>query len=103
MKNKNWRNTDQFLMPVNKQIPAKGKYDLYPTLRIEDGKIDEGFASLARAVANEKQLIIDGYVGVFFDKFREKLDAEFRKLGKKTQWHPFAEVLKPENEINRII
>jgi len=66
MKNKNWRNTDQFLMPVNKQIPAKGKYDLYPTLRIEDGKIDEGFESLARAVANEKQLIIDGYVGVFF-------------------------------------
>lgn len=103
MKNKNWRNTDQFLMPVNKQIPAKGKYDLYPTLRIEDGKIDEGFASLARAVANEKQLIIDGYVGVFFDKFREKLDAEFLKLGKKTQWLPIGEALKSENEINQMI
>jgi mannose-6-phosphate isomerase class I len=103
MNKPNWRNTDQFLMPVNKQIPAKGKYDLYPTLKIEDEKIDEGFASLARAVANEKQLIIDGYIGVFFDDFRKKLDAEFRKLGKETQWLSIGEALKSEAEIDQMI
>ena len=43
----NWRKTDQFLMPVSKEVPAKGMYDLYPTLKIEDGKIGEGFESLA--------------------------------------------------------
>ena len=103
MRNGNWRNTDQFLMPVSKPKLEKGNYDLYPTLRIEDGKIDEGFASLARVIADEKQLIIDGYVGVFFDEFREKLDAEFRKLAKKTHWQPISEALKSENEIDRMI
>jgi len=103
MENKNWRNTDQFLMPVNKQIPAKGKYDLYPTLRIEDGKIDEGFASLARAIANEKQLIIDGYIGVFFEDFREKLSTELYKLGKSANWINMGEALKPEAEIDQMI
>ncbi len=99
----NWRNTDQFLMPVNKEIPAKGKYDLYPTLKIENGKIDEGFSSLARAVADEKQLIIDGYIGVFFEDFRESLQAEFVKLGKSVNWINIGDALKPEKEIDQMI
>jgi mannose-6-phosphate isomerase class I len=90
-------------MPANKQIPAKGKYDLYPTLRIEDGKIDEGFASLARAVAVEKQLIIDGYIGIFFDDFREKLTAELEKMGKSARWINISEALKSEAEIDQLI
>lgn len=98
----NWRNTDQFLMPVNKQIPAKGKYDLYPTLRIEDGKIEEGFASLAQAIADEKQLIIDGYIGVFFEDLREKLNAELDKLGKSANWINMGKALKSEAEIDRM-
>jgi mannose-6-phosphate isomerase class I len=103
MKNKNWRNTDQFLMPVNKQIPAKGKYDLYPTLKIEDGKIHEGFASLARAIADEIQIIIDGYIGVFFEDFRNELNAELGKLGKSVEWHSIAEAMKAESEIEQMI
>ncbi|MBV5348951.1 class I mannose-6-phosphate isomerase [bacterium] len=103
MNTTNWRKTDQFLMPVSKEGSAKGMYDLYPTLKIEDGKIAEGFESLAIQLKDEKQVIVDGYIGVFFDDFRENLDAEFRKLGKKTQWQPVEEALKPEGEINRII
>ncbi len=99
----NWRKTEQFLMPVNKVVSAKGMYDLYPTLKIEDGKIAEGFESLARQLKDEKQLVIDGYIGVFFDDFREKLDAEFLRLGKKTYWQPVAEALKPEDEIDLMI
>ena len=99
----NWRNTDQFLMPVNKQIPAKGKYDLYPTLKIEDGKIDEGFASLAHVIAEEKQVKIDGYIGVFFEDFQEKLTVELEKLGKSANWINVSEALKSEAEIDRLI
>jgi mannose-6-phosphate isomerase class I len=103
MQGSNWRKTDQFLMPVSKEAPAKGWYDLYPTMKIEDGKIAEGFESLAWQLKDEKQLIIDGYIGVFFDDFRENLEAEFRKLGKTTFWQSTDEALKPEDQINRMI
>lgn len=90
-------------MPVSKEISAKGMYDLYPTLKIEDGKIAEGFESLAWQLKDEKQLVIDGYIGVFFNDFKEKLDAEFRKLGKKTSWQSTDEALQPEDIVNRMI
>lgn len=99
----NWRNTDQFLMPATKRETEKAKYNLYPTLKIQERKIQEGFATLANEIAREKQLIIDGYIGVFFDDFRKKLDAEFRKLGKETQWLSIDEALKSEAEIDQLI
>ncbi|MDO9254011.1 MAG: class I mannose-6-phosphate isomerase [Bacteroidales bacterium] len=99
----NWRKTDQFLMPVSKEISAKGMYDLYPTLKIEDGKIAEGFESLAWQLKDEKQLVIDGYIGVFFDDFRQKLDAEFRKLGMKAYWQSTNLAMKPEEMIDIMI
>ena len=103
MQGSNWRKTDQYLMPVSKEVPSKGRYDLYPTLKIEDGKIAEGFESLAWQLKDEKQIVIDGYIGVFFDDFREKLEAEFRKLAKTTSWQSTDEALKPEDQINRMI
>jgi len=103
MQESNWREADQFLMPVNKEVSAKGMYDLYPTLKIEDGKIAEGFESLAWQLKDEKQLVIDGYIGVFFIDFREKLDAEFQKLGKKASWQSTDESLKTEELIDRMI
>jgi len=103
MKKENWRKTDQYLMPVSKEVSVKGMYDLYPTLKIEDGKIAEGFESLAQQIAGEKQIIIDGYIGVFFIEFKEKLDAELNKLGKKAAWKSADDALKSEDEINLMI
>jgi len=103
MENEIWRKTDQYLMPTNKEVSAKGMYDLYPTLKMEDGKITEGFESLAKEIARHKTVIIDGYIGVFFDHFRIELDQELEKLGKTVCWHNVAQALKPEDEINRMI
>ncbi len=103
MKKENWRKTDQYLMPGDKKKSAKGMYDLYPTLKIEDGKVLEGFGSLAKQVYGEKQIIIDGYVGVFFADFQEKLNKEFQKLGKKVAWKSTDQALKGETEINQLI
>jgi mannose-6-phosphate isomerase class I len=103
MDNDNWRNTAQFLMPPAKLTPTCGKYDIYPTLKIEENMVHEGFASLAREVAGEKLLVIDGFVGVFFEDFREKLNTELEKLGKSVVWKPVAEALKPDTEIDRLI
>ena len=99
----NWRKTAQYLLPVKKEPEKTGDYDIYPTLKIEPGKIFSGFETLAKAVANEKVLIFDGYVGIFFDDFSKKLNEEFSKLGKKVAWFSMEKALKEETEINRII
>ncbi|MEE4285444.1 MAG: class I mannose-6-phosphate isomerase, partial [Mariniphaga sp.] len=52
---------------------------------------------------NEKVIVIDGYVGVFFDEFRKNLNAEFSRLGKSTHWYFVDEALKDEEEIDRML
>jgi mannose-6-phosphate isomerase class I len=99
----NWRKTAQYLMPAKKEKTATGEYDIYPTLRLDEGKIGIGYESLAKTIANEKVLIIDGYVGVFFDEFSKKLNAEFALLGKKIAWFTVDKALKEEVEIDRMI
>jgi mannose-6-phosphate isomerase class I len=99
----NWRKTAQYLMPAKKEKTAIGEYDIYPTLRLEAGKIGIGFEGLAKTIANEKILIIDGYIGVFFDDFSKKLDAEFARLGKNVAWFSMEKALKEEAEIDRMI
>lgn len=99
----NWRKTAQFIMPAKKEEVKEGEYDIYPTLRLEEGKIGIGFEGLAKTIANEKVLIIDGYIGVFFDDFSKKLAAEFARLGKKVAWFSVVDTLKEEAEIDRMI
>ena len=103
MKKENWRNTDQYLMPVSKEVSAKGMYDLYPTLKIKDGKIFEGFELLAQRILTEKQIIIDGYTGVFFTQFQKRLNAELIKHGKTVVWKSTDDALKTEAEIDKMI
>jgi len=81
-----WRKTAQFIMPAKKEEVKEGEYDIYPTIRLEEGKIGIGYESLAKSLSGEKVLIIDGYLGVFFDDFSKKLNAEFARLGKKVAW-----------------
>jgi hypothetical protein len=61
----------------------KGKYDIYATLPIEVGMVLEGITSLAKAITDEKVIVIDGYIGIFFDDFRKRLEDEFARMGKK--------------------
>ncbi|MCL3779330.1 hypothetical protein EMN47_02910 [Prolixibacteraceae bacterium JC049] len=97
------RKTEQYLLPVKKTELAKGKYDLYPSLKLEPGKIKTGIASLVQGLANEKTLIIDGYIGVFYDEIHKQFTHEFEKLGKKVAWFDVNTALKPVAEIDEMI
>jgi mannose-6-phosphate isomerase class I len=99
----NWRKSDQYLMPAKKGKAEKGVYDIYPTLKIAEGKIMPGYGTFAKTLVNEKVIVIDGYVGVFFDEFRKNLDAEFSRLGKKAAWYSVEEALKNEEEIDQML
>ncbi|MBA7571070.1 hypothetical protein ES708_12826 [subsurface metagenome] len=54
-------------------------------------------------IQNEKNVIIDGYIGVFYDDFRKALDVKLVKLGKKVNWIDISRAMKPEKEIDRLI
>jgi hypothetical protein len=103
METDNWRNTAQHLMPASKDRTEKGRYDIYPTLEIEGGRINVGFESLAEKMKGERTVIIDGYTGVFYDWFREGLDQALRKIHVHALWWEVEAAMKPESEINLLI
>lgn len=97
------RSTSQFLMPYQKDDHAVKGYDIYPSLKLIDGQISTDLALLAQKIANHKTVIIDGYIGVFFECFRDKLNAELSALGHQVNWINIESAYKPEAEIDTLI
>ena len=98
------RKTGQFLLPLKKkQITEKGEYDIYPTFNVGEGKIGAGFDALAKEIVDFKNVRIDGYAGVFYQHFRDRLDEELQNLGKSVNWQFVEDAFKPEEEIEKII
>jgi mannose-6-phosphate isomerase class I len=102
MKNK-WRKTSQHLLPSLRPDPGKDKYDIYPTMKLEDEMIFDGFESLAAVIVNYQTVIIDGYTGVFWGHFREHLDRCITNLGKRTAWKNTSDFLKSPETIRELI
>jgi mannose-6-phosphate isomerase class I len=101
--NEEWRKTDQSLMPAMKPLSSDEGYDIYPAHKIADGLIAEGLISLADVVENYMMVAIDGYQGVFFDRFREELDSILVDRGYSTSWIITNDLLKEEEQINKLI
>lgn len=97
------RETKQFLLPLQKADVAKGNYDLYPTARLDKGAIQAGSKALAECIANEKIIIIDGYVGVFFKEIVKELEEALHQKGKVVNSISMHEVLKSADEIDAMI
>jgi mannose-6-phosphate isomerase class I len=95
-----YRKSSQNLLPESKPQTAAGKYDIYPAHHIADGQISEGFESLANYIGKHNCVMIDGYAGVFYEHFRERLDENLRNTGYKTSWHNTSDYLKSPEEID---
>lgn len=98
-----FRRTAQELAPATYTAPAPGVYDIYPAFPVEAGRIHTGFESLARHIAKESVLVMDGYSGVLWEIFREALDAELHALGITARWISVDDALRPEEKINELI
>ncbi len=104
MENKyEWRKTTQFLAPEKTDASNPGAYDIYPAFPLGSGKIKEGAAALAEWIAQHKQVVIDGYVGVFWNQLVEAVNAELIKKGKKAYWRHVDAALRPSEEIDEMI
>jgi mannose-6-phosphate isomerase class I len=97
------RKTDQFLLPTEKPDRKKGEYDIYPSFKLETGKINKGIPSLAEQLTSCMTIIIDGYVGVDFKALTDQLSAELRKQGKQLSLIDVSQCLRTEDEIEELI
>lgn len=98
-----WRKTKQYLLPEVKPSTNEGHFDIYPSFKLEDNLIHEGFESLADVVQKHKTVIIDGYIGVFYDHFREKLNDCLKNKGLITSWKNTSDFLKNPDAIADIV
>lgn len=102
-----WRKSTQYLMPArladaNRESVA-GQYDIYPTRDLGSGQIEAGFDALAQRLAGAGRVTIDGYPGVLWADFRERLDVALTTLGVTTHWINVAAAMKSTAEIDALI
>ncbi|MBK9388720.1 MAG: class I mannose-6-phosphate isomerase [Bacteroidetes bacterium] len=100
--NMEWRKTSQHLLPDVKPSSEIKSYDIYPSLKLDDNLIFDGFETLAELFIKNRQIIIDGYIGVFYTRFREKLEECFSIYGIRTNWINASDYLKSPSEIGKI-
>lgn len=98
-----YRNTQQFLAPAHHTPGPAGEYEIYPGFPIGEGKIEIGFPALARKLAGRGEIVIDGYIGVFWEHFRERLNEALVALGVQATWLAVENAFLPESEINELI
>ncbi|PWD97856.1 class I mannose-6-phosphate isomerase [Marinilabilia rubra] len=98
-----YRETEQYLLPEEKETPGLGHYDIYPSIRLPEGAISEGVDALARLIANHNRVIIDGFEGVFFKELETALKQELEKAGRTVKIFHVADALKPQKTIDEMV
>lgn len=97
---KTFRKTTQPLLPVSKQ--QNDGYAVFPSYQ-SAFPVYKGFESLAEKIGNEKIVVIDGYVGVLWEYFREQLHAALRSFNKKVFWYDINSCLHSPEKINSML
>ena len=90
-------------MPYQKEGNTSESYDIYPSFKLDDRNIFTDFELLAKKISAHRVVIVDGYIGVYFGLFREKLAKAMASLGVSVNWVDIEEALRPEAEIDRLI
>jgi len=99
-----FRKTGQYLMPHDiSSSREQESYNIYPVFNLAGGLIHGDYNSLAEWIMLHKQVIVDGYVGVFWDIVRETLAKCFDQLNLSVRWINCADFLKNENVIGDLI
>lgn len=96
-----FRKSTQQLLPPSVPENKKGTYNLYPTYPIGKGFIQLGYDSIAKQLSTYSTCVIDGYIGVFWEHFRHKVEAALKELGYTSTWIDISECLLPEESIHK--
>ncbi|MFC6997069.1 class I mannose-6-phosphate isomerase [Rufibacter roseus] len=97
-----FRKSTQYMLPLEKGGDVNG-YDVFPSFKIEDGKIASGFESLADWLSNHKQVILDGDPGVCWNDFTKRLAQVLKNKNVQVELINIETALKPEEQVNGMI
>ena len=78
-------------------------YNIYPVASLGENKIFNGYASLAQWIIKRKTVLIDGYVGVFWEKIQQVLEACMVEQGLKVNWISMDDFLKSSSTIEGMV
>src|SRR5262249_41930534 len=67
------------------------------------GQIQIGYGALAEQVATAHKVVIDGYPGVLWESFRQRLDAALKKRGVQAAWRPIAEAMCSAEQVDALV
>ncbi|MGD8778686.1 MAG: class I mannose-6-phosphate isomerase [Ignavibacteria bacterium] len=107
-------NTDKVISAFDAPLPEnafdypKGLYEKYPAFKIGDNKINKGYRYLAESIAGKinkglRVLVIDGYQGVDWKHFINKLTEELKEENIDARTIDFEECLYNEDKINETV
>lgn len=86
-----WRLSSRVLLPKN----LNG--------RNGDGTVFSGFGSLARWMAEQQMVVLDGYAGIDWNVVREQCSLFFRQQHIRVTWYEASAFLKPEAVIEALV
>ncbi|MBE0675015.1 MAG: hypothetical protein IH591_10170, partial [Bacteroidales bacterium] len=98
----NCRKSTQYLMPATKESAVPGEYDIYPVHQIADGAISNSWQELADVIASHSVVVLDGYLGVFFDEVQNTLQPLLAEKGVPVNWLNVATAYKDPAEIEQL-
>lgn len=87
---------------LNKDKPCDG-YDIYPVHPLAEGEIFNGYKSLCKWIVEQKIVLIDGYIGVFWDDIKNRLMEEINRLGYDVAIHFTDDYLKQVQQVNELV
>jgi len=98
------RLTNQNLVPILKEnISDNHSYSIYPVFDCGTDKISAGFDALVDRIKNEKQIAVDGYVGVDFTNLRNEFSSRLKKLNVNILWKEIQACKKSQVEIDSLV
>lgn len=99
------RKTAQYLMPSKLDMPldVENGYNIYPSAAIGDGKIFNGYDSLTQWIVDQQIVLVDGYVGVFWDKIQASINSRLEAKGLRANWIKTEDFLKASTEIDTMV
>ncbi|RDC56012.1 hypothetical protein DU508_13850 [Pedobacter chinensis] len=98
------RKTEQEIMPAyTKEINKPDSYDIYPYHSLGDHKIYHGFFELCQFITEQKTVVIDGYIGVYWNRVVNALSQELALLGLQVNIIDASLFLKNEEVIDEMV
>jgi mannose-6-phosphate isomerase class I len=100
---RNIRNSRQRLAPAEQKSAANGSYELYPAFPVTAGSVESGFDALAAHMAGHQCVRIDGFVGILWDDFHDRLEVALQAMGIDPTWKSVASAEKDSEQVAELV